>query len=443
MSDPTRSPSPLPAAALASLFALLALLAPAAASAQACTAPPPGLIAWYPGERHSDDAAGFFNGTRAGDAAFVEGMVGEAFAFDGAGDHVGTQVSAAEQRAVRTFSYELWARPTAALGTCPEASGSNCSGANLRWAIFPVHGDASAPAGETGIAAGVGVGIGTNGVCVGEHSSFLVDCLARLDAPISDWTHIVAVVEDRTPRIYVDGVLVRTGVASGESFVFASWEAIGSGFTLGEYAGELDEVSIYDRALTDAEIAALFAAGADGKCRPACARERSDDAWNGAEVTSTTGLRSSVPDGMFGASGVSPEPTSTLFADSLPDGTEHRIEWRTEAPVRLAGFGLSALHDTLPDEPRAFRRFRLEARDAGGGYATLYDQPIVVPYGPATHELDRCVRLRRVSAQEFRATFTQDGPPGFSGPRVLELDADALPDLLLRDGFEAAPANDD
>lgn len=55
-----------------------------------------------------------------------------------------------------------------------------------------------------------------------------MNCLARFDAPIADWTHIVAVVQDKQPRIYVDGVLARTGLASPKQFVFASWSLLGS-----------------------------------------------------------------------------------------------------------------------------------------------------------------------------------------------------------------------
>ncbi|HVF33861.1 MAG TPA: hypothetical protein VND91_00890, partial [Candidatus Saccharimonadia bacterium] len=64
---------------------------------------------------------------------------------------------------------------------------------------------------------------------------------------------------------------------------------------------------------------------------------------------------------------------------------------------------------------------------------------IVTPYGPGSADLARCINLRPRTAQEFRATFTQHGPPGTSGPRVLELDANVLPNLLFRDGYEDAP----
>ena len=418
----------------------LAFFATGVAAAQGCVAPPSGMLAWYPAERSGDDAASFFNGAAAGDTAYVAGRVGEAFAFDGAGDRVGTTVTVEEMRAVRTFSYEMWARPTATLPACAESNSGACG--LLPWANFPFHGDVGAPLSEAGAAAGVGIAIGTNGICVGEHSTSLVDCLARFDTAIADWTHIVVVVEGKVPRIYVDGVLRRTGVSSAKNFVFASWAILGSGLGLGEYTGGLDELAVYGRALSDAEIAGLFAAGTAGKCRGACTFDGPMDAWQGATVTATSGLSSSDGADLFGGTQSVPEPSVVLFADGQPDGTVHTIEWSTADPITLNGFALAALHEPASTQ-RALRHFKLEVAPAGENHLTVYESPVVLPYGAASNALRKCVNLRPKLAQQFRASFTQEGPAGFSGPRVEELDARALPDALHRDGFEDPPATDD
>lgn len=422
----------------ASLLSLACLTAATAGSDPACAPPPSGALAWYPAEGHADDLAGFHNGHAANGAAYTDGFVGQAFTFDGDDDVVGTDVGSAEQRAVRnTFSYELWARPGKILGNCPQSNTSNCSSNSLSWAIFPYHGDQDAPANEVGRGAGIGIAIGTDGVCVGEHAAFLVDCLARLDVPIQDWTHIAVVVENRIPRIYLDGVLAHTGIPAGKEFVFASWQVMGTGLSLGQYRGELDEVTVYGRALSDAEIATVAGAAGAGKCRPECPVSRTDDGWQGALVTTHSGVTSSAPDGMFGATGLSPESDTTLFLDAQADGTVHSIEWETATPLSLAGFGLFAFHDSLENTQRAFRRVRLQGRPLGGAYVDLYDQPIQLPYAPDSRELHRCVNLRPRLLQQFRAEFTQHGASAFSGPRVVELDAVGLPERVFRDGFEA------
>ncbi len=409
--------------------------------AQQCAAVPSGAIAWYRAERNADDSAGFYNAGLYQGASYATGQVGEAFHLDGVNDQIyGDIVTGAEQRAVRNaFTYELWARPSRTLGNCTQAAGSNCSGNNLAWAIFPTHGDNSGPPQENGLAAGVGLAIGTDGICAGTHATNLVDCLARIDTPISSsvFTHIAVVVENKTPRIYVNGVLAQTGVPSGKSFVFASWQMLG--FTsLGGFGGELDEVTVYGRALSDAEIAAQFAAGSAGKCPAACTfNERHDDAWEGATLLAISGLRSSDTTGMFGGGLSLPEPTATLFADNQLDGTVHFIEWQSAEAVTLRGFHVLASHDGPTNTQRGFRHLRVQARETGTTFQTVYDSDVVVPYGP-TGELNRCINLRPVHAKEFRAEFTQEGPAGFSGPRVIEMDGVGNIDLF-RDGFEGTP----
>lgn len=435
----TKNKKQLGARALAILGLAMASMVGMARAQQPIT-PPAGAVYWLAGERSFDDRAGFHNGSGHG-ATFILGQVGQGLRFDGVDDLVAVDVTVAEQRAVRdTFTYELWARPTAPLPACAQSNNSNCGSAGLRWAIFPNHGETAAPPGEGGAAAGIGIAIGTNAVCVGEHASFLVDCLARLDGlALNDWTHIAVVVQDRIPRIYLNGVLAHTGIASAKQFVFASWNTIGSGLSLGVYAGDLDEVTLYRRALSDIEIADLFLAGADGKRKPECVVERSDDLWEGALVTSNTPLLSSTANGMFGAQNVSPEATSTIFQDGLPDGTVHAVEWETGSPVTLASMALFALHDGLDLPNRRFRNLRIQARAVGGSFVTIYNSPILLPYELDSRELRRCPNVRPIFAQQFRVEVVQEGTLAVSGPRVMELDGLGLPTLIFRDGYESVP----
>jgi len=245
------------------------------------------------------------------------------------------------------------------------------------------------------------------------------------------------VVENKTPRIYLNGTLVRTGIASNKEFVFASWSYLDYSI-IGQYVGDLDEITLYDRALDDAEIAALSAAGTAGKCKPACAAERTDDAWQNALVTAHTPLRSSVPGGMFGGTIGSPEPTTTLFEEGQADGTVHAIEWQTAAPITLGSFGIYAFHSPNGDTIRSFRHLRLHAREIGGTFATIFESPIALPYGQGDNarEMFRCPRVRPLHAQQFRAEFVQEGAAGlFSGTRVGELDG-VIHDPIFRDDFE-------
>lgn len=408
------------------------LFAGGLAVAQTCIAPPPGRVYWLSADGDFDDRARFHNGHPRGSVPFVAGKVGEAINFDEDLDAVFTDVTVDEQHALQnTFTWELWARPTDATPDCPEAAEGNCSGFEQRYAIFPLHGDFPDDA-------GLGLIIGTNAICVSEHAGFHLPCLLRYETTISDWTHIAVVMEDRTPRLYVNGVLVRTGVQSARTHVYASWGGIGTGLGLGRFRGDLDEVSLYDRVLSDAEIQGVFAAGSSGKCKPACDAEHHDDAFEHAQVTATSGILSSNPDGLFGATNVLPEVDSLLFQDNQPDGFSHSIEWHTAAPIELDHFALSAFAGQPPTFQRAFRDFKLFAIDTGTGqFVPVYDSPVRTPYPVigTDYRLHRCANVRPIVAQDFRAEFIQHGEGPFFGPRVMELDGFA-PDLIFADAFE-------
>jgi hypothetical protein len=428
-----------------------------AAHAQQCTAPPADQIYWLGADDDFDDRAGFYNGSVGGQVDFVAGKVGRAVRFDDDADLVTPSVDASEMRAVRNnFTYELWAKPAAATSACPESSNGNCSGNEHRIAIFPQHGDTSAPPQELGVAAGIGLVIATNAVCVMAHTGFHLPCLLRHDAAISnsEFTHIAVVVENKRPRLYLNGVLVRTGQTSPKDFVFASWNIVGSGLGLGKYRGDLDEVSLYGRVLSDAEILASFNAGTFGKCKPACApigagaRDDFWDAQQGGIVTANSPMHTSggpedsfAIDALGAATPASVESGNAIFRDLLPDGSVHFLEWRTAEPMTLRGFRLHAAHDTAPQQ-RAFRSFRLFARALGApAFTQVYGSSTGIPYPlandpgvPNQSNLKRCPRLRPFDAQEFRAEFVQDGSfPG--GPRVIELDGFDF-DRMFANGFE-------
>ena len=92
-------------------------------------------------------------------------------------------------------------------------------------------------------------------------------CLLLLvyDAPITGWTHIAVVYLNQQPSLYVNGVLVRTGVTS--STHSCPGTCLGEAATgYGYYSGLLDEVSIYNRPLSAAEVQAIYNAGSSGKC---------------------------------------------------------------------------------------------------------------------------------------------------------------------------------
>lgn len=222
---------------------------------------PVSLLSWWPAENNATDIFSGNHGVPTNGVTFVTGKVGQAFSFDGVDDYV-TNAASWLTNAQDTYTVEFWAKPTAGRASTAEATGGVSGGANQRYAIFPAHGGA--------YRAGMGVSVGTNGVSVFEHGDTYLPSLLVHDTPITDWTHIAIVYENRQPKLYLDGVLVKTGLTSSRpSYPSCLFGEVGhtnnAGAGYGYYAGLLDEVSIYFCALSADDIQAIHAAGSAGK----------------------------------------------------------------------------------------------------------------------------------------------------------------------------------
>ena len=225
----------------------------------ACTGAPSGLAGLWRAEGNANDTVGGHNGTLYNGTSFAAGMVGSAFSFNGIQNCVNNAVAGLTS-ITSSFTIEFWAWPTATRASTAEATCGISGISNERYAIYPNCGDYGP--------VGAGVSVGNNGVSVFEHGACYLASPLVYDAPILGWTHIAVVYQNAQPRLYVNGTLARTGLTStrvpypstrlGEA-------GPGSG-NYGYYAGLLDEVSIYNRPLSDAEVRAVYTAGSAGKC---------------------------------------------------------------------------------------------------------------------------------------------------------------------------------
>ena len=101
--------------------------------------------------------------------------------------------------------------------------------------------------------AGAGISVGTNGISVYEHAASYIPPLAVYSGTLgTGWNHIAVTYTNKQPRIYLNGVLVKTGYTSLKTNVYASG-LIGTG-SHGSFTGTVDEVRIYPTALTAAQI---------------------------------------------------------------------------------------------------------------------------------------------------------------------------------------------
>ncbi len=221
-----------------------------------------GLLAHYKMDESSGttvaDSSGYgVNATASGAAVTTSGQFSNARTFSSSTDAI-DGISGRMQEATNTFSVSLWVKPSATRTSTTESNSGVEGLSNQRYAIRPDHGtyyDSSS--------AGSGLSVGTNGISVVEYAGSYVPTPLVYNATISGWNHVVIVYTSGTPKLYLNGTLVRTGVASGKTYVHPS-VVFGDSTGTNPYAGDLDEVRYYNRALSTTEISSLYSSNTSG-----------------------------------------------------------------------------------------------------------------------------------------------------------------------------------
>ena len=235
------------------------------------TPPPPGMVLWLPlDESAGPVAANLVPGTPAGAWSGTPAVLPEhvlrGLSFDGSGSaYVDVPNYAALEIGTNDFTLDCWMRFDG-----PFQSGdyiiinkySGVGGGGVQWGY--------------GLALSNGrlhcrFADGTIGAYSDTMHVFMPDA--------STWHHVAVTVRRGLPaggQFYVDGVPTggfnptahQGSVANGQPFRVA--KAINA-VQPGPWPGGVDEIEVFNRALSAAEIQALFAAGRDGKFKPNCA----------------------------------------------------------------------------------------------------------------------------------------------------------------------------
>jgi hypothetical protein len=241
----------LPSHRIFSIICLALIVATLPAMAQtSCTTPPLGLVDWWPGEGNAVDIVGTNNGTLVNGTGFAPGEVGWAFSFNGS---LSNYVSIPDSPSLDVFTtkitIELWLK-------------SNQSGANPDWrGIFSKGNSSWRLLGTTGSGT---VTFGTTGLAN-------LQLIGSRNVNDGQWHHVAAVYDGTNEYLYVDGALDVSTPNTGSISQTSDPVYIGNVANTGNsgkyyFNGLIDEVSIYNRALTASEIEAIYAAGSAGKC---------------------------------------------------------------------------------------------------------------------------------------------------------------------------------
>ena len=210
----------------------------------------PNLVGWWKFEESSgtlyDQSDRHNDGTPFNGVLYQQpGREGYSLGFDGIDDLV---VVGSTARPTNTFSFGGWLKTSVTHEIEAESTSGTGGTANQRYVFEPQHGG--------DLNAGAGLSVGTNGISVYEHGSNYMPATAVYSAEIgSGWNHIMVVYSNRRPTIYLNGRAVRTGLTGPRAIVYAPIQL--GGMAYGYFAGLMDEMRIYDRALSAAEVQAL------------------------------------------------------------------------------------------------------------------------------------------------------------------------------------------
>lgn len=224
-----------------------------------CVQPPSGLISWWGGDNNALDMVGTNNGTLMGGATYAPGKVGQAFSFSGAGDYV--LVPHNSNLNANNITVDAWIKTpgTGDMQLIADKSHGTCfggGGSDAGW-VIQVN-----TAGRIDFGYGNGDPNWTNAFT--SSTSTVTD---------NNWHHVVGTLDGATIKVYVDGLLESSSPYNGppqtntRPVYIGKWHNTTGGCSNRQFNGLIDEVEIFDHALSPSEIAAIYNAGSAGKCR--------------------------------------------------------------------------------------------------------------------------------------------------------------------------------
>jgi hypothetical protein len=228
-----------------------------------CAPPPSGMVGWWPGDGNADDiSSDNYDGTVSGGVTFTTGKVNQAFTFNGTdGEVVLPNSSSAPSLSFRpndSFTLDAWIKPD------PSVLGTQRAAVSLTYVCSPesillillVDGKI-----DFGIRDSL-----ANAVDVTSPSSILDD----------NWHHVTGVRDfnSHTVTLYLDGISV-SSVADTTTGTFTRTDgqnrigsiAVACPTNRYFWQGQIDEVEVFNRALSQPEIQSIVNAGSSGKCK--------------------------------------------------------------------------------------------------------------------------------------------------------------------------------
>ncbi len=259
--------------------------------ARDCFPAPAGLVGWWPADGNANDIVGTNNGTLTGGAtANATGIVGSAFGFDGTNGFMHIPDSTVFHPT--NLTVETWVNLNSL-----DSFGNAHPGE--QYMVFKQN---SRTNNFEGFFLGKGRVAGRDlfvfGISSAAGEAVELDSVATVTT--GAWYHVAGVRGSNYIQLYVNGQLdSQTNVSFPQDYGTNDlfFGSSGQAYWDSKLSGRLDEVSLYDRALGADEVAGIYAAGSQGKCRTpfVLVQPPSQVCYWGSSATFTSVIAGSTP----------------------------------------------------------------------------------------------------------------------------------------------------
>jgi len=238
---------------LSSSNALLTVLVPA------CVSYPTGMVSWWTAEGDALDRADTNHGTLQGGLSFSVGKVGQAFNFNGTDANIVVPASASLNAGTNSgISVDLWINP-ADLQERPLAEWNSSGFQTLFWMSRPA---------ASGVGGPGSLYINLKAATGADH--YVITAAGVINS--NAFQHVAFTFDKASGKasIYVNGILVTqqtvgTFIPNTSGNLYLGWRPAGSGAGV-RFKGQMDEIDLFNRALTATEIQAIYNTSTAGKC---------------------------------------------------------------------------------------------------------------------------------------------------------------------------------
>ena len=210
---------------------------------------PPGMISWWRGENDATDSVGSNNGAITNGVTYAAGQVGQSFLLDGSSGCVFIPDSASLRPA--SVTVEAWVKVFSTNGTQLVFAKPLGTGTLDSYGLALVNGVPLAAICDTN---GFGTFLSdTNALALGQwyHLAFTFDATTGLEALYLDGATVASANAGRSMNFDTHPLLLGADIDNGVPGNFLN--------------GQINEASIYDRALGADEIASIYNVGSSGK----------------------------------------------------------------------------------------------------------------------------------------------------------------------------------